>query len=405
MKKTIYYIFLLLCFGALSCQKEKPVDIIPSREVIQFSSRIAETKGAPLLRNLEDLSTQDFSVNAWYSPEGETFGSNSRLYISNHRFGRMNNSTVWQGISRDGEEKKHDPVYYPLDGSLSFFCYAPYSEINNENSPIQIVNQPNPSITNQWDNYLPGSPLVIYTPAEEVESQFDFIVANPVLDWKKGDGVVSLSFDNHLTSRLEFYCNYSGHINDEEKIYITGIQIENVIGSEYLYFTKEGDKFGYEWCSDISPDGTENMPLVSYLLSNNDRSDSDRYLVEGDNMNLPEAVPDDYSIVNYRYVNNLASGLMYVLPQTFDQYTSDQDAPKLHVTYQIRNGQREMIEESVLSYSLKGSKTWEAGKRIQFKITLNIAERKELNVTTVVINDWEDAGNWPSDREPEEILY
>ena len=64
-----------------------------------------------------------------------------------------------------------------------------------------------------------------------------------------------------------------------------------------------------------------------------------------------------------------------------------------------------MIEESVLSYSLKGSKTWEAGKRIQFKITLNIAERKELNVTTVVINDWEDAGNWPSDREPEEILY
>lgn len=399
MKKTIYLIcFSLMGLSAISCQKEKmTAEPKQTQDPIVFSVQAPQTKGQPQLNTLSMLAMQDFSVSAWYSEEGESFDSSSIPYIINNRFGTMaeaaSESSTWQGISRDAERNKTpNPVYYPLAGSLSFFCYAPYSE-NDENSAIQIINKPETNITSRLDDYLQGSPLIRFTPYRSSGEQIDFVASDPVLDWKKGNGVVNLDFTKHLTSKIQFHCNYTGVKNDEEKILITKIQIHNVVGSEYMYFTQKGDQLGHQWCSDISPDdGTENMPLETYVLSTDDGSlDNSAYLNEGPAEN------------SYKYVNNTPQGLMYVLPQAFKDPVGkiQENDPQLFITYNIINGDQ-VVEENVLKYDLRGTEAWPIGQTVAYYITLSIKARKELIVNRVVIEDWIDAGNM---HNPEEILY
>lgn len=402
MKKTIYLIcFSLLGLGAISCQKEKmTADLKLSREPIVFGARTLQTKGQPQLNTLSELAIQDFGVNAWYSPDGESFESGSPIhFLANHRFGTMDASTdasansIWQGLSHASGDKVPDPVYYPLDGSLSFFCYAPYRD-NSEFKDIIVENDPAASITSQLENYLSGSPLIRFTPEKKVSSQIDFVAAKPTLNWKKGQGKVPLDFTQHLTTSLIFRCNYVGSLNNE-KIIIKNIQIRNVIGSEYLYFTKDGDILGHKWCNDISPeDGSTVMPTTNYSLSIEDGSlSSDAYLNPATAEN------------NYQQINPYPNGIMYVLPQTFPNDGEDFNReihPNIAVTYEIRNSLDEKVEENTLMYDLRGTQEWLIGKPIAYNITIVIAVRKDLIVNSVVLKDWEPANN---QHNPEEILY
>jgi len=404
MKKTIYLIcFSLLGLGSVSCQKEKAMEIASYGEAIAFTARTPETKGVAPLNDLGDLAIQDFSVSAWYSPEGEEFGSDSKYYISNHRFGTLDGGTTWQGISKDGDTKSSAPVYYPLSGSLSFFSYAPFIEIT-EDSSVHIIDKPDPAITSQLTDYLSGSPLINYKPETDLRKQVDFVAASPVLNWEKENGLVPLSFSNHLTTRLRFYCNYTGTLNAEEEIFVTSIQLTNIIGSEYLYFTLEGDQMGYKWCDSISPeDGTANMPLVSYRISNDEIDEDD--LNPARLVNTKLSTPTDASHPNFLFVNDTQEGKMYVLPQSFSPRDGEHDEtsdPTLFLTYQIRNSEGVAVEENILKYDLRGTEAWRTGETVSYKITIGVAARKELYVTTVAINDWIDAENT---QEPAELLY
>ena len=402
MKKTIYFIcFSLLGLGSISCQKENmTAELKISREPIVFGAQTPQTKGQPQINALSELALQDFGVSAWYSPDGEAFENGSPIhFLANHRFGTMDAYTdasaasTWQGLSRTGEEKSPDPVYYPLDGSLSFFCHAPYRD-TSEFKDIIMENDPAENITSRLDNYLPGSPLIRFTPEKLVSNQIDFVAAKPTLNWKKGQGKVPLDFTQHLTTSLIFKCNYVGSLNNE-KIIITNIQIRNVIGSEYLYFTKEGDVLGHKWCNNISPeDGSAAMPTASYVLSNEDGSLSrEAYLSPATAEN------------NYQQINPYPNGIMYVLPQTFPNNGEDfnrEKHPNIAVTYEIRNSLDKKVEENTLEYDLRGTQDWLIGKPIAYNITIVVAVRKELIVNSVVLTDWVDAQN---QHDPEEILY
>lgn len=403
MKKTIYLIYIsLLAMGAASCQKDKSVETepAPSQEPITFSAQALGTKGKKPLIHLNNLAEQDFSVSAWYTEDNGAFGPDSKAYIVNHRFGTMDNETsdetIWQGIFRNPErqeEKSIDPVYYPLDGSLSFFSFAPYSE-NTDASSIRIIQKPESSITERMPGYLPGSPLIIFTPEEATAKQIDFVAAVPVLDWKKGDGVVPLDFTQHLTTNINFWLKYRGFVNDsEEKVLIKDIKIHNVIGSEYLYFTKNGNTLGYEWSSAVSPeDGTNSMPLKSYSLTIDN-------LELTNNAFLPNAEADPI------HVNNEVTGRMYLLPQDIpddDSSVFDPDNdPHLQITYQILNRQNnEPLEENTLVYDLRGTVDWPKGRTVAYYITIDVAARKVLNIIAD-IEPWKDADN----THEQELLY
>ena len=409
MKKTIYLIcFSLLGLGAaISCQKENiKTEPTPSQEPIVFGARTPETKGISPLNSLYDIKDQGFSVSAWYSPNETEFGDGSETaYIENHRFGTLEaaitESTVWQGVYKVSEtEFKADPVYYPLDGSLSFFSFAPYRELS-ETSDILLIPDPEETITSRLTSYLPYSPLIRFTPNAIPSSQFDFVAAEAVLNWEKGDGIVPLDFTKHITTRLQFYCDYTGSLNSEEKIIIKNIQIANVIGSEYLFFTKDAEgNLGHQWCSTISPeDGSDSMPLVSYQLTNDPGNNRE----ELQNVYLKAHTTDN----PFTWVNNTQDGRMYVLPQVLppkvegDPFDRNTD-PALYVTYEILNSEGTMIEQNTARYDLRGSLAWEMGKTTAYYLSIGVKERKDLNVISVQIEDWSDSQN---QHEPEEILY
>ena len=388
MSKTKYFIcFALACVAGISCRKEGPAGPESPREAIVFSANVAETKGAKPLNALVDLFEQDFSVSAWYTPDGDTFGANSVSYIQNHCFGTLEqredgdySASVWQGVTPGLSGKAADPAYYPLDGSLTFFSYAPYRSDVSGDSDVELIYSPASSITSRMPGYLVGSPLVNFTPSATPSTQIDFVAAAPVLDWRRMGGVVPLDFSEHLTTAVQFHARYSGNMNDDEGVVISRIIIRDVIGSEYLYFTQSGGSLGYAWSSDISPeDGSSSMPKASYVL-------------EADKAEL---IQEDAYLVKdaSKYLNQQINGRLYLLPQVLP------DEAQLEITYVIRNKVSGVnLDENVLVYPLVGTADWPMGKTVKYDITIHVAERKDVSITTEII-DWEDAGNTHPDQE------
>ena len=388
MMKRLFILSVIVALAVsllASCSKEPSVVRIPvaSDVPINFASLIPETKGAPQLISLERLAAQDFSVSAWYAPEGETFGSSSIRYFNNHRFGTLDleNYSLWQGINSTRDAAA--PVYYPLDGSLTYFCFAPYrADVDPAgSSDIKLIPEPSSTITDQLPNYLPYSPLIVFTPEVYPSRQIDFITSTPIVDATRASGSLPLDFTNHLTSSIEFYCKYSGAIDPTEGVMIDQIVIRDVISSEYLYFTESAGVFGHDWCSTISPDDplSSTMPVTTYTLkaANGDLITADAFL----------------SDTGYKYVNNTNNGCLYLLPQTLpaDAY--------LDITYSIRRRiTNASLDENVVSIPISGTSAWLPNKIIRYYIAVNIANRNDVELTVSII-DWNDSGNTHAEME------
>lgn len=372
MRKQTCIFLLALAAALFACRQE----VAPAPQVpVEFSARMPEAKGAPQLSTLERLAAQHFSVSAWYTPEGSSFGTGSRPYIRNHRFGL--DGATWRGITAAGLA---DPVYYPLDGTLSYFCYAPYRADTGTASDICLTFEPDPAVTDRLPGYLPGSPLVCFTPGATPATQIDFIAATPLLDVDRGAGSIALDFTRHLTTDVQFWCKYTGTLEAEEGVVISRIAIRDVIGSEYLYFTERDGVPGHAWCSNVSPvDGGAVMPVASYVLSTGslDLITEDRYL--------------DSSTA--KWVNNTINGRLYLLPQTLPAGAC------LDVTYVVKNRANDSnLDENVVSLPLSGTPDWPAGKTVRYTITVAVADRQDIGLS-VSITDWANAGNTHASQE------
>lgn len=383
MNRITYHIALALVLLETACSKETAVvkGPIPSDMPIEFG--VPQTKGAPQLTTLERLAAQDFSVSAWYTPEGETFSPGSVLYIENRRFGTLDNVnySLWQSISREGGLAA-DPVYYPLDGSLTFFCYAPYRADVSNASDVQLIYEPESSITSQLSNYMAGSPLICFTPSESPSNQIDFIASVPQLDAVRSEGAVELDFTHHLTTDVQFWVKYLGTVNEGEGVMISQIVIRDVIGSEYLYFTDSFGVPGYSWNSTISPNGGVTMPVSSYVL----RSSTNELISE--NAYLESSTP--------KYVNETINGRLYLLPQTLPS------GAYLDITYVVKNvSSGAIMDENTVSCSLYGTTAWPIGKTVKYTITIGVADRKDVTLEANIL-DWQDSGNTHS---VQELLY
>ena len=347
------------------------------------ASNAPQTKGAPQLSTLERLAAQDFSVSAWYTPDGESYSASSESYIDNHRFGTLDpgpSYTTWRGITRTGG-KAADPVYYPLDGTLTFFCYAPYRADISNTSDVCVDYAPDPAVTSQLADYLPGSPLITFTPSATTFNQIDFLMATPLLDVDRTGGAIPLDFTRHLTTNIQFWCKYNGTLDASEGVMISKIAITDVIGSEYLYFTEASDgTLGYSRNSTISPvDGSSVMPLASYEMT----SASECLIF--DNPFLDDTTP--------KHINNTINGNVYLLPQTLPA------TAQLEITYVVKHRVGDAIlDENILVFPLAGTPDWPMGKTVKYTIDVDVAARKDLTVT-VSIEDWNNSGNTHPEQE------
>lgn len=387
-----------------------PESLFDLESPIEFGLADVATKGQPAITSLPTLAAQDFSVSAWHTPEGETFdvpGGTSVKYFENHRFGYIKGAGegdtyaehAWQGVSRSGLTLLPNPVYYPLDGTLTFFCYAPYrADAAAAPAPIPdtrdiVLADPvtDDAVRSRLPGYLIGSPVIRYTPAASAREQIDFLTARPMLDISRLDnsGRFRLEFDHRLT-QVKFAFNYDGYLPDPEFACVTSIVVRNVVSSAYLYYTEPTPYVtGCSWSTDASLDdpftpGTP-LPTASYRLTDEEVGGV-RELIPSNVMtsHIPEK--------NAANDNHLSvctdEGILFLLPQTLSNDV------ELEVGYVIAEQHGVPKVTDVLTVKLRTSSmtAWPAGKQVRYLLTLNIPNHQVSGISAQ-LSDWEDAGN------------
>ncbi len=369
---------------------------------VAFAVGGQQTKSLAPITTLAALAAQDFSVSAWYSPEGEIFdGVHSVKYFANHRFGYVTSDlagettfpNAWQGVAPHAATGlvNANPVYWPVDGTLSFFCYAPYREGGADivlEDPVSDA-----GVAARLPDYLPGSPLIRVTPPETAASQFDFLASPALLDRSRHDdaGRFPLDFSRHRMTQVEFWFAYKGTLQNDpsqtqtfEQARVSSIEIRNVVGSKYCYFTEAPDRtLSCRWSENVSPadpaGGGAALPQATYRLV----SATGGELKTG----LDASLEDIEEGGHYRFINDTPTGHLFLLPQTLPA-----DA-QLVINYAILNlyaGTR-ISEVVTLDLAGDGRTEWPEGKVVRYLLTLDLPERGVVGVKTMII-PWEDAG-------------
>ena len=429
---------------------------VPSDAAIEFSlGEEQATKGVAPISTLKELALQDFSVSAWYTPQGETFeadGAHSLKYIENHRFGYVTNNLggltlnsqftqSWRGVNKHGSTGSvtSNPVWWPLDGTLTFFCYAPYREeaigsvaTDTESLTAAKLHAPpemtpalplrdvipgsspeerfphsdilleapldptaDAAVISRLPGYLPGSPLIRVSPSASVSDQVDFLAAPPLLDRRRTDagGKFPLDFRQHRLTQVEFLFNYDGQLDDvnestdetKETVRVTSIEIKNVIASKYLYFT-ESTPYVWDcaWSDAVSPadKSSSDLPRASY------RIDSEAgELITGYAASLPRAngANDNHRTV----IPDNGKGRVYLLPQELS------DDVELEISYAIyeKHGVTLKVSDLVtLKLRRPALTAWPMGKLVRYYITLQIPPHQN-STFTVQVYPWTNSGN------------
>ena len=401
---------LTVALAAAACTKDlshsglDPESPAASEAPIEFAVG-GGTKGQAPITTLSALAEQDFSVSAWYSPQGETFdvpGGTAVKYITNHRFGYVTSDLAgettfpnpWQGVAPHASAGmvNPNPVYWPLDGTLTFFSYAPYrADAALETLPVpdtrDIVLEPavtDAGIISRLPGYLIGSPLIRYTPAASARDQADFLTGRPVLDASRLDdgGRFSLNFDHRLT-QVKFAFNYEGELHSPEFICVTDIEIQNIISSAYLYYI---EPFPYETNCKWSSQNSLNDPFTDTPLpsANFTISETDGELLSGSGAIIPER--------NGANDNHLPvctdDGILFLLPQTLSVSAT------LQISYVVCEQHGVPLASEVVSVPLKTAsmEAWPVGKQVRYLLTLNIPNHQVSGITAQYY-EWEDAGN------------
>ena len=403
MRKTALLLVAAPLFLANACSKvpagERRVPAA-SDVPVAFAVGGQQTKALAPITTLAALAEQDFSVSAWYSPEGETFDIEHAVkYFGNHRFGYVTSDlagettfpNAWQGVAPHGPTGlvNANSVYWPVDGTLSFFCYAPYREGDADivlEDPVSDA-----GVAARLPDYLPGSPLIRVTPPETAANQFDFLASPALLDCRRdAPGALPLDFSRHRMTQVEFWFAYKGTLQSDpsitqtfEQARVSSIEIRNVVGSRYCYFSEAPDRtLGCAWSENVSPadpaDAGAALPKTTYRLV----SATGGELKTG----LDASLEDIEEGGNYRFINDTPTGHLFLLPQTLPA-----DA-QLVVNYAILNlyaGTR--VSEVVTLDLASGLTEWPEGKVVRYLLTLDLPERGVVGVKTQIIR-WEDAG-------------
>lgn len=211
--------------------------------------------------------------------------------------------------------------------------------------------------------YLGDSPLIRVTPAASASAQADLLVAPPLLDKSRFyfAGQSQLDFSRHRMVQVEFWFNQKGFVPDAEKVAVrvTGITLTNIIGSKYLYFTRNAqNETGCAWSDAVSPAAPAN-PGADFPLTNYGITAAAGELVEAD---LPER--------NGANDNHIASqtqkGVLFLLPQTL------LDEAKVVVTYVYDGDSSGTTYTKTYPLVQPALTAWPEGKTVCYKLTLDL---------------------------------
>ena len=410
MRKLPFILILLV-----ACTQLPAPGPVPSDEPIAFAVDAEATKGAAQLVTIDALKAVDFSVSAWYTPEGDTFeadGAHSIKYLENHRFGFLNGA--WRGVIRNNTTLSPNYVYWPLDGTLTFFCYAPYrADAVLDTPPVPdereiVLTLPPADMATREPDWLVGSPMIRVTPAaadETAANQVDFLAAPALLDNRRTDagGVIPVDFSSHRMTRVYFGFNYSGELLASEHAYVESIELRNIVSSRNLYYTEATPYvMNCAWSDTVSPDDPNNAhtwpddwPRANYRIVQGSVSPAvEKGLITGTDSFLPKYDPND--LVNYPQVYKpvcTEQGVFCLLPQDLP---ADATLTVRYVTSEQHGVPMTADEITVNLRPVLAS--WPAGKQVYYKMTLNIPNH-QISGLTAQVEGWDDSYNVHSSQE------
>lgn len=171
MKKIHYLAICLLATGLAACTQNEEISSLENQKAITFDTYVGRD-AATRASVIDKIALQDagFGVLGYYTEDDweETATPNF-----------MYNQKVY------GEDWGYEPLkYWPAEGKISFFAYAPYDEGAELSANTEA-----------------GTPTLTYTVPDAVADQKDLLVAGAQKD--KNANTVEFSF-KHALSRIGF---------------------------------------------------------------------------------------------------------------------------------------------------------------------------------------------------------
>ncbi|MEG1672114.1 MAG: fimbrillin family protein [Alistipes sp.] len=214
MQKKCYIIGILLLAGAMgvACDDDALPQSLPTEAMpLQFAPAVEQelTPDAATTRGVPVTTVADFGVlcckSAAFNP-----ATDKPSYIHNKKV--VKQATLWAF---------EQPQYWPSEGKLSFFAYAPYGVATP--SAQSVV----------------GQPTFTYHVPQSVAAQHDLLIAAPALDQTySATQPVQLQF-NHVLAGITFAARMDGALTNETRtvkaISIGGLANEATCSSAFVW--------------------------------------------------------------------------------------------------------------------------------------------------------------------------
>lgn len=197
-RKNSISLIVYLCAASglfVGCDKEMPTQT--DAEAIGFNTQ-AMTRGD--IQNTDNLS--GFGVFTYYHATG---GFDNAASTPDYMYNIP--------VQRHGSDWVYSPLrYWPVDGSLSFFAYAPHSSASGGSLEVSPQNNA-------------GLPTLSYTVPDDVTRQLDLLAAAPV--YASTDRGERVHFDFvHMLARINFDARLTAALPTGWSAQVKSIQIE-----------------------------------------------------------------------------------------------------------------------------------------------------------------------------------
>lgn len=351
---SIRPIFILVFLACISCSQHEFDECKDMQTAISVQFIASENEYVTRGENpLSGDRIYSMGVFAGYEEEND-FSSESVAndYINNVRYGRSSTAEPFAG---------EDVCYWPFNGKLSFFAYAPYI---------------NDAYIHATPDYEKGFPMMEYMPTPDVVTQNDLCIAKPVLNRLMSTDPIPLSF-HHALSQVVFSANFIGDIPASHMIKVDEIVLYNVIGKKVFSFNDSDD--GFSWQDDEGCDYDTSYTLTRTHDSNSQIAD----------VGIPKQNGENYQKLD------LPAGVMYLVPQSLEKGIA-----YLKVTYgyyRVTSTGDILVTRVTRKVNLPEDCVWESSKRYRFAFSLKEVDHSDIKAT-VTIEDWQNSGNPTTDH-------
>lgn len=368
---------ILLAASAMAilagCTRTEIRSIADEPQQITFRTVVGQQSTKALISGAHYPVDGTFGSFAFFNKQGETFPTGASLYMPNSEVKNTTQATSGKVWTTD------IPYYWPKQGSLTFFSYSPFNELNT-----QITCDATDGITiTGWD--------------VDAKQAVDVMVADVKKNLTKATG--NGTNDNYTGVATAFRHKLSqivGFKFKTDKNYASGLETSAKVGDKYFYFNKIAiNKVKYKgtYKSTIDVDGAN-------LGSWTPETDTKDYVwyesTTGTSFNATAtAAPAP------------ANGYILVLPQDFTDPGAGQgnNVENIEIKYTIRTyvkaysgNATDYTEEEVHVYAPlysihnatpAGDTKWHMNKKITYSFTVNLDDDQIYWAPSV--EDWETA--------------